>query len=171
VRVYTTYLKLIAKSVYFLPTPGATIPVQVKSVQKRLWLSPIAVHIEVVALFIVAIVGGYIQIVHRYGRLNLNLLHEPGTIASAVSIGARTNLAHLLDGRQQQGDFIKALHNKKFRIDPRTMKIIMQGEEGYDQATSPAPQSFFTRPLSFSANRRSTFAARTPTSSSPLVHL
>jgi len=149
VQVYTTYLKLIAKSVYFLPTTDITIPVMVKSMQKRLWLSAVAVHIEAVALLVVAIVGGYIQILHRHNRKNLNLLHEPGTIASAVSIGAQTDLANLLHGHRQEADFIRALQNRKFRIDPRTMKIIMQGEEGYEQAASPNPrQSFFGPSLS-----------------------
>jgi hypothetical protein len=36
--IQTTYLKLIAKSIYFLPTTNQTILVQVKSVQKRLFL-------------------------------------------------------------------------------------------------------------------------------------
>jgi len=154
VQVYTTYLQLIAKSVYFLPITNQTIPVQVKSVQKRLWLSAVAVHIEVVALFVVALVGAYIQILHRINRRNLNLLHEPGTIASAVSIGAQTNLANLLDGHQQEDDFIRTLQNKKFRIDPRTMKIIMQGEDGYEQAASPHPRQTVFGELSGNLNRR-----------------
>jgi len=140
VQVYTTYLKLIAKSVYFLPTTDEIIPVQVKSVQKRLWLSDVAVHIEAVALLVVAITGAYIQLLHRHNRKDLNLLHEPGTIASAVSIGAQTHLAHLLDGHQRQDGFLGALQGKKFRIDPRTMKIVMQDEAGYEQATSPNVQ-------------------------------
>jgi hypothetical protein len=144
VQVYTTYLKLIAKSVYFLPITDETIPVQVKSVQQRLWLSDVAVHIEAVALLVVAFVGAYIQLLHRHNRKDLNLLHEPGTIASAVSIGAQTHLANLLDGHQRQDGFLGVLQGKKFRIDPRTMKIIMQDEPGYEQATSPSVrQSFF----------------------------
>jgi hypothetical protein len=143
-RVYTTYLKMIAKSVYFLPTTDETIPVQVKTVQQRLWLSAVAVHIEAVALLAVATIGAYIQILHRYTRRNLLLLHEPGTIASAVSFGAETDLAHLLQGHQRQEGFLRALRGKKFRIDPQTMKIVMQDEPGYEQAVSPnARQSYF----------------------------
>jgi hypothetical protein len=120
--------------------------------------SDIAVHIQVVALLVVAFFGAYIQLLHRHNRRNLNLLHEPGTIASALSIGAQTNLAHLLDGRQQQDDLIKVLHNKKFRIDPRTNKIIMQGEPGYDQAASPDPRQ---------SNFLGLYGTRRPSSLSP----
>ena len=102
-----------------------------------------SIHIETIALLVVAIVGAYIQLLHRHNRKNLHFLHEPGTIASAVSIGAQTNLASLLDGRQQEDDFIRTLQNRKFRIDPRTMKIVMEGEVGYDQAASPNPRHPF----------------------------
>lgn len=116
--------------------------------------SDVAVHIEVVALLAVALIGGCIQIVHRQSRRDLHLLHEPGTIASAVSIGARTDLANLLDGRQEEDDLVKALQNKKFRIDPRTMKIIMQGETGYETAASPNPRQSIFGAFGFSSGRR-----------------
>lgn len=151
------YLKLIAKTVYFLPTTQSLMVVEVKSFEKRLWLrcvnhepliernwsdvhSDVAVHILVVVLFLIAIVGALVQILHSHARRRLRLRHEPGTIASAVSIGAQTNLATLLNGRQQDDDFIKALRNHKFRIDPRSMKIVMEGELGYEQAASPDPR-------------------------------
>lgn len=101
--------------------------------------SDIAVHIEVAALLIVAVAGAFVHILHRHSRQQLHFRHEPGTIASAVSIGADTNLAHLLNGRQDQSDLVRALSNKKFRINPRTMKIVMQGEQGYEHAVSPNP--------------------------------
>jgi hypothetical protein len=126
------------------------------------FFSSVAVHIEVVALLVVAFVGAYIQILHRINRRRLNLLHEPGTIASAVSIGAQTNLANLLDGHQQQDDFIRTLQNKKFRIDPRTMKIVMQGEDGYEQAASPHPRQTVFGELSGNLNRRFSSVAPSP---------
>jgi len=157
--VYGVYLKLIAKTVYFLPV-NEPILVEVNSFEKRLWMTDIAVHIEAVALLVVALVGAFVQIVHYYSRRDLRLRHEPGTIASAVSIGAETNLAQLLNGQQGEHDFIRALRDKKFRIDPRTMKIVMQGERGYEQAVSPnARQSIF-------GSKRFSSFGRTPLSSS-----
>jgi hypothetical protein len=103
-------------------------------------LSDVAVHLEVAALFVLAFVTMLVQLLHRQSRKDLRLRHEPGTIASAVSIGAQTPLANLLHGQQQPDDFIRALQDKKFRIDPQTMKILMQGESGYEQAASPNPR-------------------------------
>jgi hypothetical protein len=163
VQVYTSYLNLVAKSVYFLPSTDENIPVQVWSIHKRLWLSDVAVHIEAVALLAVALIGGYIQLLHRHNRRDLHLLHEPGTIASAVSIGAQTDLANLLDGRQEEDDWKRTLQNRKFRIDPRTMKIIMQGEAGYETAASPNPRQSMFGALGLSSSRRfSSLNGRTP---------
>jgi len=137
-KIYGGYLRLIAKTVYFLPVEER-FSVAVMSYQKRLWLNDVAVHILVTALLVAAAGGALVHILHRHSRQHLHFRHEPGTIASAVSIGADTDLAHLLNGRQEQSDLVQALSNKKFRINPRTMKIIMQGEQGYELAVSPNP--------------------------------
>jgi hypothetical protein len=152
---------MIARSVYFLPTGQDSIPVQVKSFTKRLWLryantesilyhashryfSDVAIHIEVAVLLSLAFITTVVQLLHRDSRKDLRFRHQPGTIASAVSIGAQTDLANLLHGQQEQNDLIKALRNKKFRINPLTMKILTEGESGYEQAASPNPrQSIF----------------------------
>lgn len=99
---------------------------------------------EVGVLLAIAFTTAVLQLLHRQSRKDLRLRHQPGTIASAVSFGAQTDLADLLHGQQEQDDFIRALRNRKFRIDPRTMKILIEGESGYDQAASPnARQSIF----------------------------
>ncbi len=46
-------------------------------------------------------------------------------------------MGDLLAGRQHPKDISAALQDKKFRIDPRTMKIVMEGEDGYEFAASP----------------------------------
>lgn len=70
-------------------------------------------------------------------------------------------MAQLLNGRQEEDDFIRALQNRKFRIDPRTMKIVMQGEAGYEQAASPNPRAsiFGSFGLSSSSPRNHRFSA------------
>ncbi|KII91113.1 hypothetical protein PLICRDRAFT_155954 [Plicaturopsis crispa FD-325 SS-3] len=138
-QVYTTYLKLIARSVYFLPA-SEPMSVEVKTVRKRLWLSDVAVHLLVTAMLMLAFFGTILHLFHRTDRRDLVLNHQPGTIASAVSIGAQTNIGNILAGRQTTEDIIQALRDKKFRIDPHTMKIIMEGEEGYETAASPDPK-------------------------------
>ncbi|KAJ3778951.1 hypothetical protein FB446DRAFT_268736 [Lentinula raphanica] len=134
--VYTTYLTLLAQTVYFLPSNDVNT-IQVKTIIPRLFLSDVAVHLLAVAMIIVAFFGTIAQLFHRYDRQQLRLRHEPGTIASAVAIGAQTGMGDLLAGKQDKKDIDEVLSNRKFRIDPHTMKIIMEGETGYEFASSP----------------------------------
>lgn len=131
-QVYTTYLSLIARNVYFIPTQQANT-LQVKMVQKRVFLSAVSTHFLAAGLFILAIGGCLVQCVHRERRRRLRLHHQPGTIASAVSIGAQTGMADLLAGRNDSREMRQVLQDKKFRIDPSRMQIVMSGEEGYDK--------------------------------------
>ncbi|KDR72481.1 hypothetical protein GALMADRAFT_73674 [Galerina marginata CBS 339.88] len=135
-EVYGIYLALVAREVYFLPDTE-DINVQVKTFQKRVWLSDVAAHLLAAAMFILAFFGTIVHLFHIEDRRYLSLKHEPGTIASAVSIGAQTGVGQVLAGRQGEGDLKEALRNRKFRIDPVTMKIIMEGEYGYETAAVP----------------------------------
>jgi len=100
-------------------------------------LRNVAAHLLTAALLILAFFATIVHLLHRTDRRDLKLKHEPGTIASAVSIGAQTGVGHVLAGRHSENDIKEALQNKKFRIDPVTMKIIMEGEQGYESATIP----------------------------------
>jgi hypothetical protein len=135
-EIYMTYLSLIAKTVYFLPFEQP-ITMQVKTIKKRVWLSDIAVHLLAAAMLLLAFFGTIVHFFHRNDRRRLRLGLAPGTIASAVAIGAKTGMGDLLAGRQNEKYVSEALQNKKFRIDPQTMKIIMEGEDGYEYAASP----------------------------------
>jgi len=135
-QVYSTYLTLIAKAVYFLPNQEPIL-LQVKTFQLRLWLTSTAVHLLAALFLILAVVAAVIHIFHRYERQDLNLLHQPGTIASAVSIGAETGMGQLLAQQRNTEEIHQALRDRKFRIDPYSMRIIMNDEEGYEQVGSP----------------------------------
>jgi len=100
-------------------------------------------------MLLLAFFGTIVHLFHRSDRRRLRLGLAPGTIASAVAVGAQTGMGDLLAGRQDTKYVSEALHNKKFRIDPQTMKIIMEGEEGYEYAASPVRTS----------KRKSIFAA------------
>jgi len=165
-EVYTTYLKLIAKTVYFLPS-SEPMTVRVTSSRKRLFLSNWAVHLLSAAMFLLAITATLLHRFHWLDRQSLRLAHEPGTIASAMTIGAQTNIASLLDGQQREEDIMKVLRDKKFRINPRTMKIVMEGEVGYDEAHSADPRrtvfgNLVSRRLSGRMSRNFSAAAKTP---------
>lgn len=116
--------------------------------------SGVAVHVGVAALLLVAVIGACIQMLHAHSRRNLHLHHQPGTIASAVSIGAQTQLGNLLHGQQDEGAIRRALQNRKFRIHPQTNKILVQGESGYEEAATPnIRQTFFQSMRSPKLNR------------------
>jgi hypothetical protein len=102
--------------------------------------SDAAVHLIAAAMFILAFFGTIIQILHRGDRRDLRLGHPPGTIASAVALGGQTDVGAVLAGRQREDDMMEALADKRFRIDPRTMRIVMKGEQGYEEATTPDPR-------------------------------
>lgn len=92
----------------------------------------------------VAVAGIFVQIFHRRSRQKLHLHHTPGTIASAISFSAGPNLIKFLNDHDEED--IDALGDRHFRIDPRTMQILMEGDNGYDEAVSPNPR----RPISSS---------------------
>lgn len=79
------------------------------------YCSPTAVHLLAVALLLLAFFATIIHLFHRSDRRNLHLQHEPGTIASAVSIGAQTSIGELLAGRQRAEDISQVLKDRKFR--------------------------------------------------------
>ncbi|KAJ7638599.1 hypothetical protein FB45DRAFT_827076 [Roridomyces roridus] len=135
-QVYINYLTLIAKAVYFLPNEQP-LPMQIKTFQLRLWLTSTAVHILTALFLTLAVACAVIHILHRYERQDLNLLHQPGTIASAVSIGAETEMGQLLAQQRNEGEIRQALRDRKFRIDPYSMRIIMNDEEGYEKVGTP----------------------------------
>ncbi len=72
------------------------------------------------------------HLVHRADRRFLRLTHLPGTIASAVSLGAQTGVGDVLAGRHAEEDLRSALADKRFRMNPDTMRIIMDTEEEYE---------------------------------------
>lgn len=54
-------------------------------------------------------------------------------------------MAELLDGRQRPEEISQALRNLRFRMDPHLMKIVTEGEPGFEEAQSPTGwrRSFF----------------------------
>ncbi|KAJ6510035.1 hypothetical protein C8R47DRAFT_1208087 [Mycena vitilis] len=167
-QVYNTYLTLIAKAVYFLPN-AEPIQLQVKTFEPRLWMGSTAVHLLTVSFVVLAICAAVIHIFHRHERQDLNLMHEPGTIASAVSIGAATEMGQLLSQQRNTEEIHQVLQDKKFRIDPYNMKILMDGEEGYGTVVSPTDRrrSVFATMQGKRSSRRFSRAPGSPLPKSP----
>ncbi|KAH9174686.1 hypothetical protein EDB89DRAFT_459311 [Lactarius sanguifluus] len=142
--VYRKYLSNVASLLYFVNAPQP-ISVTVWTFQKRLFLSDVAVHLLSVGMLVLALFGTIMHLLHRHDRRGLRLLHAPGTLASAAAFTAQTPMAELLNGRQRPEDISQALQNLRFRIDPLRMKIVTEGEPGFEEAHSPPGwrRSFF----------------------------
>ena len=76
---------------------------------------------------------------HSINDLLSDCVCKPGTIASAVSLGAQTSIGTILADHTNASDkdIREALAGRRFRIHPTTMKIVMEGEDGYDTARTP----------------------------------
>lgn len=99
--------------------------------------SDVAVHVLSVGMILLASFATFMHLAHRQERQGLRLFHEPGTLASAAALTAQTPMAQLLDGRQRPEEISQALQDRRFRIDPSRMKIVTEGEPGYEEAVSP----------------------------------
>ncbi|KAN0127235.1 Protein of unknown function (DUF3433) domain containing protein [Lactarius tabidus] len=138
------YLSNLATLLYFVDAPQP-MTVSVSTFQTRLFLSDVAVHLLSVGMLLLSVFGTIMHLLHRRDRRGLRLLHQPGTLASAASFTAQTPMAELLDGRQRPEDINHALRNLRFRMDPHSMKIVTEGEPGFEEAQSPPVwrKSFF----------------------------
>jgi hypothetical protein len=127
--VYGTYLKVLAKSVYFVPD-NSTMLVHVSLYQKRVWLSIVSVHVSAVLLLILAITSTALHLWHRRARAKLHSWPQPGSIAVAMQLGVGTELARLmlLHGSDQAA-LDNIYHTRRFGIDPKTLKITMDNEK------------------------------------------
>jgi hypothetical protein len=89
--------------------------------------SAAATHITTAALLLLAVASTIMHLMHRRLRERVLLAYEPGTIVSAVTIGADTELANLLS--RPMGDPNAELMDKRFRFDVTTGKIVVDHQE------------------------------------------
>jgi hypothetical protein len=126
--VYGTYLRVLAKSVYFL-RDDSTMPVHISLYQKRVWLSAPAVHVLAVSLFILAITSTALHLRDRRTRAKLHSWPKPGSIAAAMQLGVGTELARLMLLHGSDPAALDAIYStRRFGIDQRTLKITMDNE-------------------------------------------
>lgn len=89
-------------------------------------------------MFVLAAFGTALHLSHARSRRILTLAAAPGTIASAVSLGAgASELGAALAGAHRLEDMRAALQDKRFRIDRATGRIVVEGEAGFEDAVSP----------------------------------
>lgn len=64
-----------------------------------------------------ALGGIAILLLHRKAQRTLALTSPPGTLAAAVAITGKTDLAHMIDGTDTEADMRVMLADLKFGID------------------------------------------------------
>ncbi|KAI9065629.1 hypothetical protein FKP32DRAFT_1610546 [Trametes sanguinea] len=91
-NVYTTYLSLVAKSVYFVEDEG-DILVRVGSNCKRIFLVTFAVIILCCVMSVLALGGLVLHIIHYHARKGLAIPPQLGTLSAAIWLTAQTDIA------------------------------------------------------------------------------
>ncbi|KZV80012.1 hypothetical protein EXIGLDRAFT_733809 [Exidia glandulosa HHB12029] len=137
-QVYTMYLTLVAKEMYFIPSTTTTLNSEARTWQKRLWMSEPAAHILAVGLLVLAVAAAIIQVAHARLRAPVTLAHDPGTLATALALAS---------GHEHMPDARVVLSKRRFRIDPTTGRLVEEGQKGFEDAWSPDPRqtSFLVR--------------------------
>ncbi|EJD54729.1 hypothetical protein AURDEDRAFT_110239 [Auricularia subglabra TFB-10046 SS5] len=130
-QVYTLYLTLVAKEMYFITSGSSTLSSEVRTWQKRLCMSEPATHILAVGLFVLAITASLVHIAHARLRAPVTLAHDPGTLATALALAS---------GHEHMPDARSVLKKRRFRIDPQTGLLVEEGQQGFEDAISPDPR-------------------------------
>ncbi|KAH9852461.1 hypothetical protein C2E23DRAFT_181525 [Lenzites betulinus] len=121
--VYTTYLSLIAKSIYFVDDQSQ-ISVRVGANCRRLFLVPIAAGFLVGVLGLLSIGTTVLFFCHKSARAGLPLPPHLGTLGAAIWLTAQTDVALALADRSVGPDKLAhALAGHRYRIHKRTGRI------------------------------------------------
>lgn len=136
-KLYTQHLAIATQFLYFGPT-NETIPATLTTISPRLFVEPLPAHALSALLFVVAITGFTIHLLHAPSRRKLWLISPPGSIASIVSMTSRSGFGELLLPYDDDRHMQDRLTGLKFRLDPRNGAIIAEEEEpsaGSDDVT------------------------------------
>lgn len=126
-HVYQQYLALLAKSIFFGPRRVA-VPATIQQYQARLWLDPLACHSLTIILCLIAFLVVYANWSHHATRSRIYLACPPGTIASAITLTSNSRWTAMIGPADDAAGVTKKLRNLRFRLDPITHHIIVEGE-------------------------------------------
>src|SRR5882724_2642 len=102
------------------------------NVGRSCYIRSATAHILTAVLISFIILGGAIHYLHFRMRDRVVIPRSPGTIASAAAFTARSNMSDVLDGHLDEAALRRALQHKRFGIDKRTCRIVMEGDRGLD---------------------------------------
>ncbi|CDO78006.1 hypothetical protein BN946_scf184664.g3 [Trametes cinnabarina] len=138
--VYTTYLSLVAKSLYLIED-HSTLSVRVGSNCKRIFLVPSAVVILCIAMSALVILGSFLHMSHYHARRGLPIPSGLGTLSAAIWLTAQTDLALALADDEATPDKIEErLSGHRYFIHKQSGRILRL----------PDPESGRDTPLSAS---------------------
>ncbi|KAA1470826.1 hypothetical protein DENSPDRAFT_836724 [Dentipellis sp. KUC8613] len=132
-NVYTQYLALAAKSIYFLPTDNQVFS-RVTQLVPRLWIEPLTTHFLAAILILESLTILYIHISHHRARRLVYLTHAPGSIGTVLSQTAHSGFGELLLPYDDAARMKRKLRGLRFRLDQRTGAIVVD-----DQVVQYAP--------------------------------
>ncbi|KAI8986742.1 hypothetical protein BD414DRAFT_536654 [Trametes punicea] len=138
--VYSTYLSLVAKSVYFVEDQESLL-IRVGMSCKRIFLVWSAVLFLCVAMGALALGGAVLHIAHSSARRGLPLPPRLGTLSAAIWLTAQTDIAlALADDDVTPERIAERLSGHRFFIHKESGRILRLSD-GHKGRTSPVPKA------------------------------
>jgi len=133
--VYTRFLALAAKNVYFVGEENV-IDGSIESWEIRLWVYPLDAHVFAGCLLFIAIFASVTHWFHVRARRNVFVSCDASTIAGALSMTSMSKFPTLLHAGMDEDDLHNALKGLRFSISPTTWQIVAreEDEEGFQAA-------------------------------------
>ncbi|KAG8853833.1 hypothetical protein FRB96_007973 [Tulasnella sp. 330] len=127
--VYTRFLALAAKSVYFVGT-DESVTGEIATYETRLWVNPLAAHAFSAALIFIAVLASITHIAHRRARQHVYLSCSTSTIAGVLSMTSHSQFPKLLHAGMDEDDLHNALKGMRFGISAKSWQVTARGEGG-----------------------------------------
>ncbi|KAI0777267.1 hypothetical protein BD413DRAFT_668303 [Trametes elegans] len=138
--VYTTYLSLIAKSVYFV-ADETPLAVAHSWFCKRLYVVEQPAIILTIILTVVVLAGGAVHATHRAARRRLPLPPLFGTLAAAGWLTAHADVARALARADSCGELVKRLAGHRYFIDRASGRVLRVPDSPQRDSRSHGPLS------------------------------
>ncbi|TFY67392.1 hypothetical protein EVJ58_g1660 [Rhodofomes roseus] len=131
--VYSTYLSVIAKTVYFVPAEFS-IKADLINHLPRLVVEPLAAHGLAAVLLTVGIVGMIVHLLHRHARRDLYLTAPPGSIGASMALAFHAGFGASLTPYDDGESIGRKLRSMRFSMDRRTGAILAEEIDDGDAA-------------------------------------
>ncbi|KIK54647.1 hypothetical protein GYMLUDRAFT_231808 [Collybiopsis luxurians FD-317 M1] len=154
-QVYTQFLSLVAKSIYFVPQDNE-LNAQLVSINPRLLINNLPGHALAILLFFIGFAGVFLHIINRRQRRGLYLSTPPGTIAATIAMTSHSGFGELLMPYDDEETLQNKLSDLRFSIDRRTGAIVATAAGAARRESRPPlkPTSASSYQMSFMDTKR-----------------